>query len=68
MKPVWYVMGKGKPQYKHASQQSTENEAARLARLNPGDVFCVLELKAVVVKRDVEIHRPDDKEDTDLPF
>ena len=39
---VWNIDG-GSPKHKHASEQSAITEAERLARMNPGQRFAVLE-------------------------
>lgn len=40
----WYVMGAGRPTFKHPTRAAAEIEAERLARTNPGSVFEVLEI------------------------
>ena len=51
----WMVLGAGVPVYKHATFDTAQAEAARLARLNPAEPFYVLQSVAVVYKSDVFI-------------
>jgi hypothetical protein len=50
----WMVLGSGPSRCRHPSKESAKNEAERLARLNPGSEFVVLEAIATVVKQDVQ--------------
>jgi hypothetical protein len=50
----WMVLGEGMPCYRHQSKQAARDEAERLARLNPGEEFTVLEAVETVVKSDVK--------------
>lgn len=52
-KTFWMVVGIGVPYFKHDSENNARAEAERLARLNPGQEFTVLESIATVVKSDV---------------
>lgn len=49
----WMVLGYGTPTVRHHSKQSAKTEAERLARINPGESFVVLESLATVVKSDL---------------
>lgn len=49
---VWNPNGHS-PTCKHPTRDSADHEAARLARLNPGQVFYVLEPVVHVIKSDV---------------
>lgn len=44
---VWNENG-GRPAYRHASRAAANTEAERLAKLNPGERFVVLQAVAVV--------------------
>ena len=75
MKPkFWMVMGQGDPVCRHASETSAREEAERLARLNPGQEFTVLQSVASVVKSDMrwELHERvsdmTDEERKEIPF
>lgn len=50
----WMVLGSGTPTCRHPSKKSARTEAERLARLNPGQEFVVLESLATVIKSDVQ--------------
>lgn len=49
---VWNPDGRS-PSFRHPTRLSAESEAARLARLNPGATFYVLEPVCRVIKSDV---------------
>lgn len=49
---VWNPQGHA-PTYRHPSQEAAAKEAERLARLNPGHRFHVLEAKAMCTHSDV---------------
>lgn len=49
---VWRVGGDG-PTHRHVCEQSAKWEAERLARINPGVEFVVLEATHSVTKNDV---------------
>ncbi len=67
-KTFWLVWsGGGSPTYRHDDEGRAIAEASRLARLNPGTSFAVLESIAVVKKSDVTIERCDPMGD-DIPF
>ena len=51
---VWNGNGLTPPKFKHTSESSAREEAARLARLNRGHTFVVLESKASVQSTDVQ--------------
>ncbi len=55
--PFWMVWGihSGPPTFQHQSEESARNEAERLARLNPGKQFVVLESVAAYTKTDVAV-------------
>lgn len=44
----WMVLGVGAPVFRHSTKQSAKTEAERLAKLNPGQEFVVLESLAFV--------------------
>jgi hypothetical protein len=50
MKKYWMVLVEGgrTPEFRHPSNAAAKIEAERLARLNPGQVVCVLECVAMV--------------------
>lgn len=50
----WMVKGRGPTNYCHDSRISAEEEAKRLARENPGQLFAVLEAVTAFKKPDVE--------------
>lgn len=50
----WMVVGLGVPYYKHTTEHSAATEAERLASLNPGEEFTVLESVASVKKSDLQ--------------
>lgn len=65
------VVGIGTPTYRHPSKQSARTEAERLARMNPGQEFTVLESLATVVKQELawELNDMDGSEPSDdIPF
>lgn len=47
----WMVLGSGEPVFRHATRRLAEEEAERLARLNPGQTFVLLESVAEVTVR-----------------
>lgn len=49
----WMVLGAGAPRQRHYSRTSARNEAARLARLHPGQPFTVLASEATVQRQDL---------------
>lgn len=53
MEPFWMVLGSGEPTYRHATEQSARDEAARLANLHPGQTFTVLRAVASCTKNTV---------------
>ena len=53
---VWRENGY-QPSHRHKTKSSALNEATRLAKLNPGDVFFVLKATAGVVTDDPDIKR-----------
>jgi len=63
---VWNANG-GKPTFKHPTEESARLEAERLARLNRGQVFIVLESKAQCVVTDVAWFEHDRSRE-DVPF
>jgi hypothetical protein len=62
----WMVLGAGTPNCQHLTLDSAKKEAERLARLNPGQAFTVLQSIATVVKSDVKWEVHDD--DGVIPF
>ncbi|UFM64203.1 hypothetical protein LOS78_01650 [Paracoccus sp. MA] len=66
----WMVKGDGPASAMHGTREAAEGEAARLARMNPGTLFFVME--AVACHRRVEVERialdgkPDPRDE--LPF
>lgn len=49
----WMVLGRGTPTFRHYTKASAVTEAERLASLNPGQEFHVLESLAACKKQDV---------------
>lgn len=49
----WMVLGRDVPNYRHTSKLSAAKEAERLAKLNPGYQFHVLQSLATVVSGSV---------------
>ena len=49
----WMVKGRGPATAKHLSEQIAVQEAQRLARMNPGETFVVVEATRAFVKADV---------------
>lgn len=71
IEPFWmvYGIGQGAPTHRHSSKQAALNEASRLARLNSGVAFVVLEAVTGVIKNDVRIFEIDGKGyDDGIPF
>lgn len=68
----WMVVGLGVPYYKHTTEHSAATEAERLASLNPGEEFTVLESVASVKKSDMRWVTHEDVRDPsgsgDVPF
>lgn len=67
----WMVKGAGPTQYPHDSRASAEYEADRLARLNPGQCFYVLEAVTAHVRVDVQrivLTEAESIDDEDRPF
>lgn len=65
----WMVKGPGPASATHPSRRSAEVEARRLAALNPGSAFCVMEAVAVYRHVAVERHAFDGHdEDGSIPF
>lgn len=50
----WMVLGSGTPTYRHNTLMSARQEAERLATMNPGSTFYILECKAACVKSQVQ--------------
>lgn len=71
MKPRYFVWSpRGRvPSFEHPTAQNAKIEAERLARLNPGEKFMVLQSIAECEKVDVtwREHQPDFQE-SDIPF
>lgn len=67
----WMVLGSRAPTYRHTTKRAACIEAERLASLNPGEEFTVLESMATVVKTDVRwfvLEDVDQQDDSDVPF
>lgn len=65
----WMVLGLGTPTFRHESRVSAKAEAERLARMNPGQSFVVLESMATVVKSDLAWSVHGDCDDpSEVPF
>lgn len=66
--PFWFVWNPDgrNPQARHMSEQSAVNEAERLARLNPGETFVVLE--SVCARRVDSMLRIEMRSDCEIPF
>lgn len=66
--PFWFVWNPDgrSPQYKHQSEQSAIAEAERLARLNGGQTFVVLE--SICARRTDDMIRIEMRCDSDVPF
>lgn len=63
---VWHEDG-NQPRYRHYSKRSAIDEAERLAKLSPGEVFFVLKATAGVIAKEPDVERLKFKPD-DLPF
>jgi len=66
----WMVLGHGTPSYRHDTEESARNEAARLATVNPGETFHVLQAVAKCVKSDISwtILKRDPNTTCEIPF
>jgi len=66
----WMVLGNGTPTYRHPAKSTAVAEAERLARMNPGTEFVVLESLAVCKKTEVlwEATSVDNSESDHVPF
>lgn len=66
----WMVLGLGTPTFRHETRDSARVEAERLARINPGQEFVVLESMATVVKSDLawSVHADCDEPGEPVPF
>lgn len=68
-KTFWMVLGYGTPTFRHETEESATREAERLASMNPGQTFTVLE--AVKSCRKAEVvwveHHPG-ADDDGIPF
>ena len=49
----WMVLGNGVPTVRHCDKKTAEREAERLARVNPGQPFTVLESLATAIRSDI---------------
>lgn len=69
--PFWMVWNErgDAPRVKHPNKESAHREAERLARLNRGSTFIVLESVEALVSNDVMVvdMRPADRRD-EMPF
>ena len=69
MQKFWMVLGNGTPTYRHGSIVSAKVEAERLANLNRGHEFTILESVGHVVRADLIWTRHNDDQQTDeIPF
>lgn len=70
LEKFWMVLGSGTPAYRHPSKSTAIQEAERLARLNPGEEFVILESLAVCKKQDLlwEPTNIDNSESSHVPF
>ena len=68
--PFWLVWNPSgfAPKFKHATHESAETEATRLARENPGKEFYVIMPVTKAVRHDVVLERYVDAGFDDLPF
>lgn len=66
----WMVLGveRGAPTVRHPTRPAAEAEANRLARLNPGEFFVVLEAVSAVAKRDLDVITFRASERDPIPF
>jgi hypothetical protein len=62
---VWNPQGSN-PRYQHETEQSAISEAERLAKVNPGETFVVLE--SVCARRTDNLIRIDLRRDAEIPF
>lgn len=62
------VAGTGPTHTRHSSRGSAETEAVRLARINPGTLFFVMEAVCVFRKTDVEKIEFRQSSHDDAPF
>ncbi len=65
MNVYYMVMGNDKPNFKHTTLISAKNEAERLARLHPGQIFIVLQAVGSAVVCDIKWEEFDSDE---VPF
>jgi hypothetical protein len=63
---VWSPNGLAPPRFRHDTKQAAETEAVRLARLNRGEEFFVLEAVSSARVQDVQL--TDLRSGDDLPF
>jgi hypothetical protein len=63
---VWHEEGDS-PRYRHNSKQAALNEASRLAKQAPGEVFFVLKATAGVRAKEPDVERVKFEVDT-IPF
>lgn len=70
--PFWMVWNErgDAPRVKHSTKVSAQREAERLARLNRGQSFIVLESVQACISNDVLVvdMRPADSRSNDIPF
>lgn len=70
--PFWMVWNErgDAPRVKHPNKASAQREAERLARLNRGSAFIVLESVQACISNDVLVVdlRPADSRSSDIPF
>ncbi len=69
VKRFWMVKGMGEPHASHDSEELATAEAMRLARINPGQYFYIMESIKVVKKTEVTIvDLRNGNADKDIPF
>lgn len=66
MDKFWMVLGQGVPRVIHTREGLARSEAARLARLHPGESFTVLESIATVTVDNLKWE--DHIRDDEIPF
>jgi hypothetical protein len=62
----WMVLGRDVPKYRHATLAAAKTEAERLAKINPGCEFTVLEAVATCSVHSVNWDRLQDADSLDL--
>lgn len=65
---IWNSARSNMPSYKHGTYQAAEKEATRLASLNPGKEFIVLQAVCSIKKQNVEKVIFTKSIDDEIPF